>query len=265
MLGHIAILMACHNRRETTLACLRGLFAQTDAGEMDVYLVDDGSTDGTGAAVRAAFPKVRVIQGSGRLYWAKGMELAWWTALAHERQERVSYAAFLWLNDDTMLFSDALAKLRTADDGRSVVVGSLADSSGRLVYGLGVAGIMNGNCVLVPRQVFGRVGVICGDYAHAWADCDYAMRVKRAGLPIVCAGIVGTAESHPLRPSLAGLSLRERWRLLFDPKGWNLHDLWLYRRRNWNIVFACLSCVHFVCHVTCRIRAHFLLPFEKKI
>lgn len=238
----IAVLMTCHNRRETTLACLGRLFAQVGDRSFRVFLVDDGSTDGTAETVRTRFPSVTVIPGSGSLYWAAGMALAWRTA-------GTDWEAVLWLNDDTMLFPGALAKLRTADDGRSVVVGSLADASGRLVYGLGVAGIMNGNCVLVPKAVSRQVGIICGDYAHAWADSDYALRVRRAGFSIVSAGVVGTAECHPLRPSLAGRSLRARWRLLFDPKGWNLHDLWLYRRRNWNTVFACLSCIHFICHV----------------
>lgn len=238
----LAVLMTCHNRRETTLACLRRLFAQADACAMCVYLVDDGSTDGTGAAVCAGFPQVRVIQGDGSLYWAAGMALAWRTA-------GTDWNAVLWLNDDTMLFPEALAKMLAADDGRSVVVGTLVDSAGVPVYGLNVNGWVNGNCVLVPKAVSRQIGLICGDYAHAWADSDYALRARRAGFPIVSAGIVGTAECHPLRPPLAGLSLRVRWRLLFDPKGWNLHDLWLYRRRNWNVVLACLSCIHFVCHV----------------
>ena len=75
----IAILMTCHNRRETTLRCLRGL-----PSDVEVYLVDDGSTDGTDEAVKATFPKVNVIRGTGNLYWAKGMELAWKTCLQHE-------------------------------------------------------------------------------------------------------------------------------------------------------------------------------------
>ncbi len=49
----LAVVMTCHNRRETTLRCLRELEAQTlPAGwNMRTYLVDDGSTDGTSAAV----------------------------------------------------------------------------------------------------------------------------------------------------------------------------------------------------------------------
>ena len=108
---------------------------------------------------------------------------------------------------------------------------------------------MNGNCVLVPRKIYETVGMICGDYAHAWADSDYAYNVRRAGFDIVGAGDVGAAESHPLRPSLVGKSLAERWRLLFDPKGWNLHDIWLYRRRNWGLISAITSCLHMTIHV----------------
>ena len=84
----IAILMTCHNRRETTLRCLESLALEKRVGvgqwKIDVFLVDDGSTDGTDEAVKATFPKVNVIRGTGNLYWAKGMELAWKTCLQHE-------------------------------------------------------------------------------------------------------------------------------------------------------------------------------------
>ena len=238
----IAVLMTCHNRRETTLACLRRLFAARQGARLDVYLVDDGSTDGTGEAVWAAFPRVTVVAGDGTLYWARGMETAW-------RAAGAGYARYLWLNDDAMLDAGALEAALEADDGRSLVVGTLVDAAGRPTYGLNVNGWVNGNFVLVPHAVFRRIGMICGRYAHAWADGDYALHVRRAGFAVVGCGVVGTTEWHPLRPDLRALSLRERWRSLFDPKGWNLHDLWLYRRRNWGRAAAAVSCVHFLGHV----------------
>ena len=238
----IAVLMTCHNRRETTLACLRRLFAARQGARLDVYLVDDGSTDGTGEAVRAAFPRVTVVAGDGTLYWARGMETAW-------RAAGAGYARYLWLNDDALLDEAALEAALEADDGQSLVVGTLVDAAGRPTYGLNVNGWVNGNFVLVPHAVFRRVGMICGRYAHAWADGDYALHVRRAGFKVVDCGVVGTTEGHPLRPDLRALSLRERWRSLFDPKGWNLHDLWLYRRRNWGRVAALVSCTHFLGHV----------------
>ena len=257
---YIAVLMACHNRAKTTVRCLQLLMEATstwqngnDAGstrKLRVFLVDDGSTDGTEEEVGRLFDDsmVQIIKGNGELFWAKGMELAWRTAIDVESSGS-RFTHFLWLNDDAMLNPNAVESLFSKDDGRSLVVGDLCDATGRSVYGLNVNGWVNGNCVLVPRRIYECIGMICGDYCHAWADSDYALRVMRAGFDIVSTGIVGVAEWHPLRPPLAGKSLGERWLLLFDPKGWNLHDLWLYRRRNWGWARAVLSCVHFTVKV----------------
>ena len=210
-----------------------------------VFLVDDGSTDGTADAVANEFPNVRIIKGDGSLYWAKGMRKAWEAAV----DERNDWYGFLWLNDDTELNADAVEKLLTANDGEKIVVGDLENSKGEIVYGLRKDGLFTGNCILVPRKVYERLGMICGDYSHAWADSDYAMMAKRAGIEVVSAGVVGKAEGHPNRPSLKGLSLRERFGMLRNPKGWNLHDLWLFRRRNWGYCVAIFSCLHMLCHV----------------
>ena len=44
----IATLITCHNRKDKTLACLDALFSNhlPDRVLLDVFLVDDGSTDG---------------------------------------------------------------------------------------------------------------------------------------------------------------------------------------------------------------------------
>src|ERR1700687_5043268 len=90
----VAILTA-HNRRETTLACLRSYFSQDIArAELGAVVVDDGSSDGTGQAVSAAFPAAEVISASGDLFWARGM------ATAEARAVRSAPDYLLWLNDD---------------------------------------------------------------------------------------------------------------------------------------------------------------------
>ena len=252
----LAVLMTCHNRVSTTCECLRRLVLQLGQDDK-VFLVDDGSTDGTGTKVRSEFPIIHVIDADGSLYWAKGMRRAWEAAAG----ERSDWDAYLWLNDDAMLSSDAITTMLSAYDGKSLIVGNLQDANGRNVYGLHVDGWVNGNCVLVPRIIYESIGMICGEYSHAWADSDYACQVKRAGFTIVCAGVVGTTEWHPLRPSLAGKSFVERCRLLSDPKGWNLHDLWLYRCRNWSVFHAVASAVHMACHVIFYRAEH--VEFEK--
>ena len=238
----IAVLMTCHNRKETTVRCLRGL-----PSDVDVYLVDDGSTDGTDEAVKATFPNVNVIRGTGNLYWAKGMELAWKTAIVAG-----NWDGYLWLNDDVELLPEAMEKLSSALplqlETPTILVGELVNSEGEVTYGKR-GDLFTGNFVFVPRVAYEKLGLICGDYAHAWADSDYAMRARRAGVKVVSCGVVGRCEGHPNRPSLKGVGFRRRFRMLTDPKGWNVHDLWLYRKRNWGVCAAIASCTHLILHV----------------
>ena len=238
------VLISCRNRKNRTLNCLLRLLPQLKDGRI-AYVVDDGSTDGTSEAISRNFPHVRLVQGNGTLFWAKAMRKAWEAAVS-ERQE---WDGYLWLNDDTELNADAIEKMLAVNDGEKIVVGELINSKGEIVYGTRPEGLFTGNCVFVPKRVYERLGMICGDYSHAWADSDYAMQAKRAGIEVVSAGVIGQAEGHPNRPSLKGLPLKDRLRLLWHPKGWNVHDLWLYRRRNWGIIVALASCLHLIGHV----------------
>ncbi len=243
----VAVLMTCHNRVDMTMECLRRLLKASECCAnvaFHIFLVDDGSTDGTSEKVRTHFPNVSVIQGTGDLYWAAGMRLAWETAI-----KQGAWDAFLWLNDDALLTEESLLRLCEKMSTGNIVVGNITDSSGNQIYGLNPNGLFNGNCVLVSHGAYECLGMICGDYHHAWADSDYAQRAMKAQIEVVSVDSVGMSEWHPLRPTLTNKTLKERWNLLFEPKGWNLHDLWLYRKRNWNVFFAFVSCLHFICHV----------------
>lgn len=62
----LTVVIPTFNRRELTLRALRSVLEQCDAPAFDVVVADDGSTDGTAAAVRAACvddPRVRVSEG----------------------------------------------------------------------------------------------------------------------------------------------------------------------------------------------------------
>lgn len=267
----IAVLMTVHNRKQTTVRCLQRLVINDKCkvisdGGLDVFVVDDGSTDGTSEEVEkigGISPdrresrselnagcgewKIHLIPGTGNLYWAKGMRLAWETAV-----EQGDYDGYLWLNDDVELAADALERLATTLqlqlETPTIIVGECVNAKGEVTYGI-KGDLFDGNFVYVPRSVYEKIGMICGDYAHAWADSDYALKAKRAGVNVVSCGVIGKCEWHELRPRLKGKSLKERVRLLKDPKGWNLHDLWLYRQRNWGVCAAVVSCVHLVLHV----------------
>lgn len=223
----IAVLMTCYNRRETTLACLETLYAQKlpDGISFKVFLVDDGCTDETGAAVKSAYPDVEVILGTGALFWCNGMRLAW----DHAAKEDPDF--YLWLNDDVELFDDAIERLlscwlsvskgsasgnslcdlcsQTADDLREavIVVGSTCDpETGEHTYGgqrrggrhpgkltsvlpqktLVECDTFEGNVVLVPCAVYQRVGNM-RSFGHAMGDTDYGYRARQCGCRIVVA------------------------------------------------------------------------------
>ncbi|MGH7211977.1 MAG: glycosyltransferase, partial [Acetobacteraceae bacterium] len=63
----IAVVVPARDEAEGVAAALRSLLAQDYAGRMRVVLVDDGSTDGTGAIARALDdPRLVVLDGRPR-------------------------------------------------------------------------------------------------------------------------------------------------------------------------------------------------------
>ena len=244
--AQIAVLMTCFNRRDTTLACLRALHQQTC--NFDVYLTDDGSSDGTTEAIRAEFPQVKILQGDGNLFWVGGMRLAFAEAMKH------SYEYYLWLNDDTFLETDTLDKLLNIQQNltrqnheNSIIVGTTQDPSTRKpTYGGAVkskkwysnkfefleptqniqeSDAMFGNCVLIPKNVANKVGNIDAAFIHSLGDLDYALRARKLGCSIwVAPGYVGTCSKNSIRNSWAdtNLPLQERLRKVLQIKGFPL-------------------------------------------
>ena len=80
----VAIVTPVHNRKEITLQCLRSISRlENDGLEFATFIVDDGSTDGTGSAIRAEFPEVEIIEGDGHLWFTEGTNVGIRAALRH--------------------------------------------------------------------------------------------------------------------------------------------------------------------------------------
>jgi GT2 family glycosyltransferase len=245
----IAVIMTCFNRRETTLTCLRALYQQTTS--FDVYLTNDGSSDGTTDAVKALYPQVHILQGNGNLFWVGGMRLAFAEAMQKD------YDFYLWLNDDTILESTTFEHLLNCHEElskkghqNSILVGTTKDPvMGKASYGGAVksgkwysnkyeflgstqslqeSDTMFGNCVLIPRAIALKLKNIDVAFIHSLGDLDYGLRARKLGYSIwVAPGYVGTCGKNSIRNSWVDTKLPVLERLkkvvqvkAFPPKPW---------------------------------------------
>jgi GT2 family glycosyltransferase len=269
--SRIAVLITCHNRKEKTVKCLDSLFNQDFLGvyfKIDVFLVDDGSTDGTSQVVRDKFPDVNIINGTGHLYWNRGMHLAWKIA-----RKTFEYDFYLWLNDDTFLYVNAIAqmldgakltKLESAICGNTFSIlnaeisyggyskeGDLLIPNGHLQE----VHSFNGNVVLIPKYVFEKVGILDSRYPHAIGDFDYALRIRKNNLvSYVTKGFIATCEGADELPIWCSpdFTFVKRVKSLYSPLG-NSHPYYyfIFERQHYGVI---ISIKHFI-------SIHFRLAF----
>ena len=104
-MSRVYVLVPVHNRRPTTLRFVDCLQRQTHKN-WQLVLIDDGSDDGTAAAVRQVLPGVTILQGDGSLWWAGALQLGyrWLTDGRAQPHDLV-----LIINDDTTFEPDLLA------------------------------------------------------------------------------------------------------------------------------------------------------------
>lgn len=255
----VAVLLTVHNRREKTLACLENCYRQIDSMKGDdtysfsVYLVDDGSTDGTSEAVMQTYPQTHVIKGDGSLFWNHGMRTAWDAAAADEQD------FYLWLNDDTLMKEGALSCIMETSEflrHKSIVVGTTEDAKGKLSYGGRTKSgklvtpdsaipvpcqIFNGNIVLVPSHVYRILGNLDPHYSHSFGDFDYGARAMKAKVTeVVAPGVLGICDRNPGVPKWRNraYTLKERVAFLHSPKGRPPREQFLYDCRCQGLFFA---------------------------
>ncbi|QVY66624.1 glycosyltransferase family 2 protein [Polaribacter sp. Q13] len=254
----IAILLACYNRKEKTIECLKGLYLnKIPVGYIfTVFLVDDDSTDGTREAVKNQFPEVIIIHGSGSLFWNRGMYLAWSTAVKSN-----DFDFYLWLNDDTELNKDvleALASTSKQKDNQAIIVGATSALDGKqkvttyggrsLIDGLitpkeqAIAcDYFNGNIVWIPKEVYQKVGYNDPVFHHALGDFDYGLRASKLGIKMyVAPGFLGKCDVHESLATWCNpkKTLKQRWKAFRSPLGNNPEEFFIFEKRHKGITNA---------------------------
>jgi GT2 family glycosyltransferase len=211
----LSIVIVSYNTRERLRDCLRSIERSQGIGEIEVFVVDNASEDGSAEMVAAEFPRVRILaSGVNRGFaWANNI------ALHRARGKRV-----LLLNPDTELPGSALAEMIAYLDAHpeAAAVGpKLVRADGSLdpacrrsfpdpttaFYRLsGLSRIfhrserfgrynltyldpdedaevdaLSGAFMLVRREVVDRIGVLDDRFFMYGEDLDWAYRMKEQG------------------------------------------------------------------------------------
>lgn len=257
----IAVLLTVFNRKDKTLQSLKRLYKllPLDGYQVDVYLTNDGCTDGTPEAVAEQFPQVNIIHAKGDLFWNRGMWTAWDAAAKAK-----DYDFYLWLNDDTFVYDNMLkvlieAALETKE--KAIVVGATESTDhseitygGRLKDGkipppngrLVKVNHFNGNIVLIPQAVYQALGNLDPYFTHSKGDFDYGLRAKKVGVDIYQAGeVLGGCDAHPTLDKWCNpdVPLAQRWKMLNRPNGMPPKETFLLEKRHIGLVTACFHYV----------------------
>jgi GT2 family glycosyltransferase len=240
----VAALSCSYNRLEKTKTFLTSLTNQyiPEQYTLDIYVLDDNSPDGTADYVRDNFPAVKVIEGSGSLFWAGGMRVLWQKVI-----DTADYDFFILLNDDVKLFDGAISQLLEAYNKSAskpaVLVGTVKNFDlTKITYGgrkllnsyngdgvlvepdateLKEFDLGNANIMLVDKGTVEKIGILSDRYIHSFADFDYTLNAKRHGVKVwVAPGYYGYCEYDHGKPWLStDHSLKERIAYMYSPKG----------------------------------------------
>jgi GT2 family glycosyltransferase len=240
----LAVLVTCYNRvatSEQTLVMLDECLRQESRFDTTIFVVDDGSPDGTGARLKELISDVVLEYGEGNLFWNGGMCRAYQAARKHG-----SFDAYLLFNDDVFIdrdhvlaFFDKYLELNaerpaalagsTRWHGSDAISYSAFRRASR-VSPLSIERVQpdgtlqrcdtfNGNFVLVPGRFFEQVGGLDRRFRHTYGDIDLGYVAGKHGVPTYLAPMpIGRCDGHAPPPE-SGRNLPRLLRWLLRPWG----------------------------------------------
>ena len=199
----VLVLFTCFNRKTKSEECIRTLVEKNKKCEFSFVVADDGSTDGTYEMLTEMQNDydIHLLRGTGNWFYTGGM-IAAMTYVTENTELVYDYIAIV--NDDVQFYDCAIEKIidQSKEQDEAVIVGAtcktrLESSYGAIKYikrskykRLSVtdweidADTFNANCVLIPKGIFRRVGIMDSYFKHSLGDFDYGIRISRAGFKI---------------------------------------------------------------------------------
>lgn len=256
----ILAIFTCFNRKEKTENCIHTLVEGNPDLDFTIIAVDDNSTDGTKQVLNKMKTSydIHLIEGNGKLYYSGGMRMGMEYALKTIDQ---GYDYMLMLNDDVSFIEHKIEMLveQSMEQDNAIIVGAMMDDDGKLSYSAieytkGIkykkipienweknADTFNANCVLIPFQVFKKIGTIDKYYIHSLGDFDYGLMIKKNGYKIhTSKEYVGICNinSNLNTWSDKALKIKERIKKKEDIKGAPTKQWFYFLRKNFNLFIA---------------------------
>jgi GT2 family glycosyltransferase len=209
----ISVVILSYNTRDLLRACLRSVAADAGGFAVETLVVDNGSTDGSGAMVREEFPGVRLIESQENLGFAGGNNLAFlhcagrYVLLLNSDAElhrgalgtlagyldahpRVGAVGARLLNTDGTWQPSAfgfptLGRMALATTRLSVLLGGNAEP-GRTHRPRAPLAVdwVTAACLMVRRSVIAAVGPLDERFFLDYEDVDWCRRIRDAGWEI---------------------------------------------------------------------------------
>jgi len=203
----IYIVIPVHNRIEKTIKCLNSIYMQNE-NDIQIVVVDDGSTDGTKVSIQNKYPEITVLNGTGSLFWTGAVVLGIEYVLKICNKE--DYV--LLMNNDVQVKNDTISKLVSFSNShnRKVIVNALSVDSNdhdtiiksgtkilswalnrtkHIYHGSSLKGLLSndvvevdlltGRCLLHPVEIFNKIGNYNSSlFPHYGGDDEFSARAK---------------------------------------------------------------------------------------
>jgi GT2 family glycosyltransferase len=195
MCARVCAVVVTYNRKDLLRICLQAVHQQTRPVDA-ILVVDNASTDGTAGMIAAEFPDLQYLRLADNLGGAGGFNAGMWRACQDGHD-------WIWImDDDCRPAEDCLELLLNEDDGPSVRIPLMRDSTGfRTDPGVWAGRVTSIPCgdetlpvghylftfvgPLLPRDAILQAGLPRSEFFIWFDDVEYALRLRRLGIPSI--------------------------------------------------------------------------------
>jgi glycosyltransferase involved in cell wall biosynthesis len=241
---NVGIIIPVFNRLNTTETCLARL--DHILNNFTIYVVDDNSTDGTSEMLKK-FPRVRVIQGSGDLWWSGAVNLGMKQCLEDICD------VFIWLNDDCLISNENLISLVTisVQNPNAIFTPSYicslypsfkkhagpvkSTAENENLVGNFVIPLVHcaGQCVVFPISILKTLGTIDTQSFPHYGDAIYTLMSEKSGFPVY---EVPSIQAEVNFCCFRRIPPEQQILLAKNPSKFSLRDLLSSKRSTYNLV-----------------------------